>query len=81
MMVAMATTSDPLHAGPADPEVPSPVLANLVVLIGFAVVFTTFATGSAWSWIIGGALVLAGGLWAGFTGPRPTVEHGHGRTG
>lgn len=49
------------------PEEPtSPVLANIVVLVGFAVLFTTFVTDSPWSWIIGGLMVLAGGLWAGF---------------
>lgn len=53
-----------MAAAPEDPN--SPVLANMVVLIGFVVLFTTFLTDSPWSWIIGGALVLAGGLWAGF---------------
>lgn len=47
----------------------------MTVLVGFAVLFTTFATESPWSWIIGGAMVLAGGLWAGFDG-RPIAPAG-----
>ncbi|HUG84368.1 MAG TPA: hypothetical protein VMM13_07375 [Euzebya sp.] len=83
-----------MAAAPGEPN--SPVLANLVVLVGFVVLFTTFMTDSPWSWIIGGAMVLAGGLWAGFTtapatdGPpdadAPEVSpstggQGHGHTG
>ncbi|CAN5350001.1 hypothetical protein BH23ACT9_BH23ACT9_21780 [soil metagenome] len=54
----------------ASPEVElrSPVLANVTVLVGFALIFTTFATDTPWSWIIGGGMVIAGGLWAGFSG-------------
>jgi hypothetical protein len=51
---------------PAEPS--SPWLANAVVVLGFAVAFTTFATDSPWSWIIGLAMVVAGGLWAGYAG-------------
>ncbi len=52
---------------PAPAEVSSPVLANIIVVVGFVVLFTTFATDSPWSWIIGGLMVVAGGLWAGFS--------------
>lgn len=51
----------------------SPALANVVVVAGFVVLFTTFATGSPWSWIIGGVMLLAGALWAGAAGP-PAIE-------
>jgi hypothetical protein len=60
-------------ASPAT-EPRSPALANLTVLVGFAVMFTTFATDSPWSWIIGGVMVLAGGLWAGFSGSATAPE-------
>lgn len=46
-------------------EPKSPILANVVVVAGFVVLFTTFVTESHWSWIIGGAMLLAGALWAG----------------
>ena len=49
-------------------DIKSPVIANLVAIAGFVLIFTTFATESAWSWIIGGILLLAGGLWAGLVG-------------
>ena len=52
----------------ATPPLSGPVGANLTLVLGFVVLFTTFATGSPASWIIGGLLVVAGGLWAGATG-------------
>lgn len=57
-------------AAPEEPQ--SPLLANIVVLVGFVVLFTTFVTDSPWSWIIGGGMVLAGGLWAGFSTASPS---------
>lgn len=60
----------------------SPVIANLVVILGFVSVFTTFATDSAFSWIIGTILIVSGGIWAGFVGEgAPADAHegqGHG---
>ena len=53
-----------MAVAPEEPK--SPVLANIVVLAGFAVIFTTFLTDSPWSWIIGGLMILAGALGAGF---------------
>lgn len=67
----------------------SPVLANIVVVAGFVAIFTTFATGSPWSWIVGGLMVVAGALWAGAPGgptttaPADAVDAGgqhHGHT-
>lgn len=52
-----------MAAIPDEPR--SPVLANLVVILGFVAVFTTFATDSPASWIIGVGLIVAGGIWAG----------------
>lgn len=49
-------------------ETRSPVLANLVVILGFVLLLSTFATDSPLSWVLGGILLLAGGLWAGFAG-------------
>lgn len=73
---ASATTPAPAAADPLD--TPSPALANVVVILGFALVFTTFLTDSPWSWIIGGVLIVAGALWAGFTtGDRPTTDASH----
>lgn len=58
-MGVMAQTSPPS----AEPR--SPVVANLVVILGFVAIFSTFATESPASWAIGVVLVLAGGVWAG----------------
>ncbi len=55
-----------MQTQPADPT--SPVLANAVVVAGFAVIFTTFVFDTPWSVAIGVAMVLAGGLWAGVSG-------------
>ncbi len=55
-----------MAAIPDEPR--SPVIANLVVILGFVAVFTTFATDSPASWIIGLVLIVAGGLWAGLVG-------------
>lgn len=52
----------------------SPVLANIVVVAGFVAIFTTFATDSPWSWIVGGLMIVAGALWAGAAGaPAPSA--------
>lgn len=51
----------------------SPMLANVVVILGFVLVFTTFATESPFSWIIGVMLIIAGGLWAGLSTPAVTT--------
>lgn len=47
------------------------MLAVVVVMVGFVVVFTTFITDSAWSWIIGGVMLVGGALWAGLASPTP----------
>ncbi len=61
----------------APEDIKSPILANVVVVVGFVVLFTTFATDSPWSWIVGGLMVLAGGLWAGFSGdPAGGADNG-----
>ena len=73
----MASTSarHTAAAEPAPAEVRSPALANAVVILGFVLIFTTFVTHSPWSWIIGGVLLVAGALWAGFSsGSRPTTD-------
>jgi cell division protein FtsW (lipid II flippase) len=71
--------------GPTAEDARSPVMANIVVIVGFIVLFTTFVTDSPWSWIIGGLLIVAGALWAGAT-PAPSQgeavdaggqRHGH----
>lgn len=49
-------------------ETTSPFLANLLAIVGFVLIFTYFATESVWSWILGGGLLLASGLWAGLSG-------------
>lgn len=72
---------------PLAEESSGPLLANVVVVLGFVVIFTTFVTGSPFSWIIGGLMVLGGGLWAGLAGTDPEhaevdshEETGHVRT-
>lgn len=66
----------------------SPFLSNVLVVVGFAVIFTTFVTDTYWSWIIGGVMLIGGALWAGFSTheaaarpaahEEPHLEHGHG---
>jgi hypothetical protein len=66
--------ADDDRAARLSPDVRSPFLANAAVVVGFGLIFTTFMTDSAWSWVLGGLLVLAGGLWAGFSGGRATGD-------
>ncbi|CAN5818682.1 hypothetical protein BH24ACT15_BH24ACT15_06790 [soil metagenome] len=51
----------------------SPMLANIVVILGFVLVFTTFATESPFYWIIGVILIVGGALWAGLHTPTVTT--------
>ena len=66
---------DPVHNGAMDQLDHSPVLASAAVVLGFAVLLSTFATDSPWPAILGILLVVAGGLWAGFSSPPATITN------
>ena len=42
------------------------MIANVITMVGFVILFTVFATDHAMSLVVGGILILSGGLWAGF---------------
>ena len=61
-------------------EPTGPLIANVITLLGFVILFTVFATDHVMSLVVGGILILFGALWAGFDDhpADATVEGGGG---
>ncbi len=65
--------NDAAHAAALPAPVRGPLLAHAVVFLGFAVIFSVFATEALASVVIGLGLVIAGGLWEGAAPEEPLI--------